>query len=75
MEGWIQLWYIWYVVRTFVNATMYPHQAQQWKTRFLKRKKRKVNSRLKMFLEWLLNNSLNINYLDHTQFENRILNR
>jgi hypothetical protein len=26
---WIQGWYIWYIVRTFVNATMYPHPAQQ----------------------------------------------
>jgi hypothetical protein len=26
---WIQVWYIWYIVRTFVNATMYPHPAQQ----------------------------------------------
>jgi hypothetical protein len=23
-RGWIQMWYIWYIVRTFVNATMYP---------------------------------------------------
>jgi hypothetical protein len=23
-RGWIQVWYIWYSVRTFVNATMYP---------------------------------------------------
>jgi hypothetical protein len=23
-RGWIQVWYIWYIVRTFVNATMYP---------------------------------------------------
>jgi hypothetical protein len=23
MEGWIQLWYIWYIVRTFANATIY----------------------------------------------------
>jgi hypothetical protein len=23
-RGWIQLWYIWYIVRTFVNATIYP---------------------------------------------------
>jgi hypothetical protein len=22
--GWIQLWCIWYIVRTFTNATMYP---------------------------------------------------
>jgi hypothetical protein len=22
---WIQVWYIWYIGRTFVNATMYPH--------------------------------------------------
>jgi hypothetical protein len=26
---WIQVWYIWYIVRTFVDATMYPHPAQQ----------------------------------------------
>jgi hypothetical protein len=25
---WIKVWYIWYIVRTFVNATMYPHLAQ-----------------------------------------------
>jgi hypothetical protein len=24
MVGWVQLWYIWYSVRTFVNVTMYP---------------------------------------------------
>jgi hypothetical protein len=27
--GWIQVWHNWYIVRTFVNATMYPHPAQQ----------------------------------------------
>jgi hypothetical protein len=27
IEGWIQVWYIWYTVRTFVNATIY-HPAQ-----------------------------------------------
>jgi hypothetical protein len=26
--GGIQVWCIWYIVRTFVNATMYPHPAQ-----------------------------------------------
>jgi hypothetical protein len=26
---WVWVWYIWYTVRTFVNTTMYPHQAQQ----------------------------------------------
>jgi hypothetical protein len=25
---WIQVWYIWYIVRTFVNATVYPYPAQ-----------------------------------------------
>jgi hypothetical protein len=25
--------YIWYIVRIFVNATMYPHPAQQWKNK------------------------------------------
>jgi hypothetical protein len=28
---WIQEWCIWYIVRNFVNATMYPHPAQQFK--------------------------------------------
>jgi hypothetical protein len=23
--------YIWYIARTFVNATLYPHPTQQWK--------------------------------------------
>jgi hypothetical protein len=27
-KEWIQLWYIWYIVRTFVNATVYPYPAQ-----------------------------------------------
>jgi hypothetical protein len=27
--GGIQVWYIWYIVRTFLNATMSPHPAQQ----------------------------------------------
>jgi hypothetical protein len=26
--AWIQVWYIWNIIRTFVNATMYPHLAQ-----------------------------------------------
>jgi hypothetical protein len=25
---WIQVWYIWYIVRTPINTTMYPHPAQ-----------------------------------------------
>jgi hypothetical protein len=29
--GGIQVWYIWYIIRTFANATMYPHPAQQQK--------------------------------------------
>jgi hypothetical protein len=30
MGGWIQVWYNWYIVRTFVNATMYPnHQSNK----------------------------------------------
>jgi hypothetical protein len=24
---------MWYIVRTFVNPTMYPHPTQQWKTK------------------------------------------
>jgi hypothetical protein len=31
-RGWIQVWYIWYIVRTFVNTAMYPYPAQQSKT-------------------------------------------
>jgi hypothetical protein len=26
---WIHVWYIWYIVRTCVNATIYPHPSQQ----------------------------------------------
>jgi hypothetical protein len=29
VEEWIQVWGIWYIVRTFINATMYPHLAQE----------------------------------------------
>jgi hypothetical protein len=28
-RGWIQVWSTWYIVRTFVNATMYPHPVLQ----------------------------------------------
>jgi hypothetical protein len=28
-KGWIQVWYIWHIVRTFLNAIMYPHPMQQ----------------------------------------------
>jgi hypothetical protein len=28
-RGWIQVWYIWYIIRTFVDPTMYPHPAQK----------------------------------------------
>jgi hypothetical protein len=24
-KRWVQVWYIWYIIRTFVNATMYSH--------------------------------------------------
>jgi hypothetical protein len=30
-RGWIQVQYIWYIVRTFVNVTMYPYPEQQFK--------------------------------------------
>jgi hypothetical protein len=33
-RGWIQLEYIWYILRTFVNGTMYPQH-----NNFKKRKK------------------------------------
>jgi hypothetical protein len=32
-KGWIQPWYIWYIARTFANATMYPHTRQKEKRR------------------------------------------
>jgi hypothetical protein len=35
-QRWIQLWHIWYTVRTFVNTPMYPHPAQ------LKKRKEKT---------------------------------
>jgi hypothetical protein len=34
-RGWIQVWHIWYMVRTFVNATRYPHPAQQLKKSYI----------------------------------------
>jgi hypothetical protein len=30
-RGWIQVWYSWYLVGNFENATMYPHPAQNKK--------------------------------------------
>jgi hypothetical protein len=27
-KGWIQVQYTWYIIRTFVNGTMYPYPAQ-----------------------------------------------
>jgi hypothetical protein len=27
-NGWIQVWYIWDMIRTFLNTTMYPHPTQ-----------------------------------------------
>jgi hypothetical protein len=35
VEEWIQVWYIWYIVRTFVNATMYPHPSHTKKKKSL----------------------------------------
>jgi hypothetical protein len=48
-EGWSQVWYIWYFVRTFVNATMYPHQAQQWKIKQQLEKKRNKTTAFLIF--------------------------
>jgi hypothetical protein len=28
LRGWIHVWSTWYIVRTCVNATMYPHPSQ-----------------------------------------------
>jgi hypothetical protein len=30
-RGWIELWYVWYFVRTLVNATIHFYQAQEKK--------------------------------------------
>jgi hypothetical protein len=33
VEEWIQVWYIWYIVRTFRNATMYPYPVKgKWRS-------------------------------------------
>jgi hypothetical protein len=37
-------WYIWYIVRTFVNATMYRHLAQQQKQQQKKKKEKRSNT-------------------------------
>jgi hypothetical protein len=34
-KGCIQVWYIWHIVTSFVNTTMYPHPAQWKKIRIL----------------------------------------
>jgi hypothetical protein len=31
-RGWIQVWHIWYIVRTFVNATTYPQHNNKKKS-------------------------------------------
>jgi hypothetical protein len=56
-RGWIQVWYISYNVITFVNATMYPHPAQQKKffknkinLFFIKKKKRVLAKHSSMHL-------------------------
>jgi hypothetical protein len=42
-KGWIHVWYIWYIIRTFVSATMYPSTA----INFLK----KISS-LSIYQQW-----------------------
>jgi hypothetical protein len=32
-RGWIQAWHIWYIVRTFANATMYPKHNNKEKSK------------------------------------------
>jgi hypothetical protein len=51
-EGWIQVWYIWYIVRTFINATMYPHPAQQLKKRKRKTQLQHMESSYKYNARW-----------------------
>jgi hypothetical protein len=48
-RGWIQVWYIWCIVRTFVNATMYSHPAQQQREKVSKQNKTKKNHILNYF--------------------------
>jgi hypothetical protein len=31
LAGWMHVWHNWYIVRTYVNYTIYPHPAQQGK--------------------------------------------
>jgi hypothetical protein len=28
-RGWVYVWYSWWIVRTFINATVYSHPAQE----------------------------------------------
>jgi hypothetical protein len=37
-RGWIQVWHIWYIVKTFANATVYPHPAQKKKKKLEKKR-------------------------------------
>jgi hypothetical protein len=30
LRRWIHVWYFWYILRTYVDATMFSHPAQQW---------------------------------------------
>jgi hypothetical protein len=32
---WIQLWYIWCIVRAFANATMYHHHNNKWMNKWI----------------------------------------
>jgi hypothetical protein len=48
---WIQLWYIWYIIRTFVNAIMYLSSAQQFKK--IKSLKIWKNKKYNMTYIWL----------------------
>jgi hypothetical protein len=43
-RSWIHMWYIWYIVRNFVNTTMYPTH---------KRRKRKHGKRYLDAIEWV----------------------
>jgi hypothetical protein len=39
LRGWIHVWYIWYIVRTCVNAIMHPYSSQQKPKKQRKKKK------------------------------------
>jgi hypothetical protein len=44
-KGWIQLWYRWYIVRTFVNATIHTHTHTLYNNKVKRKKERRKERR------------------------------